>query len=257
MGYFKMTVKQVLRSKCFWGSMAFSLIVLIQPVIQDLFIYNVELPNVGIFGLSLNFGFIVFILPFLIAFPYARTFVQESKEQYLYYIFCRMNRKSFITAKIVAAAFIGGLLSMVPILVFAVLTSCGTCMVQREVYNFLPLSEMIWSEIYDLWGGILYYLGQILVAFLFGMVWGLVGLAFAVIFRTLTASIVGPFVVYYGLLLFSQQLEVRILDPSETLVVTYTNPINIFVYQTILATIAVFSIVCAFERYYSKMGRMD
>lgn len=241
MRYFRTSLKQCLKSLWFYASILCSLVLLIQPVADKLFIYNISEPNVSIFGEALNFGFIVFVIPFLVSFPYAKSYIAECKDNYLDYIYCRTSKQMYAVSKIMASALIGGALCSIPLIGFGILASCGTCPVIMGEHNFVPLSSTLWGNIFDSHGGLLYFAGQAGLAFVFGAVWGIVGLSFAVAFKTIQSTIVGPFILYYGLLLFSQQLGLRFLDPSETLIVTNSNAIGfvgIGIYQLILVSLA-------------------
>lgn len=137
--------------------------------------------------------------PFAAVFPslaYASAFCEEYNSGYLKMIFSRISSKKFGMIRIITVALSGGVMVAVPILV-----SCG-----MAYYFGIPgipggsdegmLDGTMMRSYIENYGDWYVFAWKVILGLLFGCMWALAGLAFAVWIPNKYVSLIAPFVLY-------------------------------------------------------------
>ena len=156
-------------------------------------------------------------IPMLPVFPvltYASRFCEEYGSGYHRMIFARMRPERFALIRMTSAGLSGGAAVAVPILILCLaagwfgisdLTDLSILRVPAD------LKMVVISMKYGY--GTLVFL-KVLLGFLFGATWAMVGLAFGVWFLNRYVSLIGPFVLYEALWILCNG-KLSILSPTE------------------------------------------
>lgn len=130
--------------------------------------------------------------------PYATSFVDDVQSGYIKSILMRTGMKRYAKMRIMSVAVSGGLTIFLPFLmIFAIISVIGVPTTSENVSEvFLHL---IWSPYVTVGGGILVMTAKLLLAFLFGAVWSLLGLLISTIVSNRYVTIIAPFVIYQAL----------------------------------------------------------
>lgn len=155
-------------------------------------------------------------IPMLPVFPvlsYASRFCEEYGSGYHRMIFARMSFSRFALVRMTSAGLSGGAAVAVPILILCLaadwfgiskITNPNTLRVPAD------LKMVVISMKYGY--GTLVFL-KVLLGFLFGAVWAIVGLAFGIWFLNKYVSLIGPFVLYEALWILCDG-KMSILSPT-------------------------------------------
>lgn len=141
--------------------------------------------------------------PFAAVFPvlaYATVYCEEYQSGYDRMLLARMSPWRFGGMRIVTVALSGGVMMAVPIaLVCMVAYTCGIPGIpQGSDAGMLLESDILYTYIVQ-YGDWYIAAGKTLQGFLFGCVWALVGLAFAVWIPNRYVALIAPFVLYESL----------------------------------------------------------
>jgi len=133
--------------------------------------------------------------------PYAASFIDDLQSGYVKGIVTRTGIRKYSKMRILSAAFSGGLTIFLPYLfIFAVIVINGVPTTPANI-NDIFLS-LIWAPFVTVGGGLLVMAAKLLLAFLFGSVWALVGLFLSTIVCNRYVTMIAPFVLYQALWLF-------------------------------------------------------
>lgn len=152
--------------------------------------------------------------PFAAVFPslaYASVFCEEYNSGYLKMIFSRMSSKKFGIIRIITVALSGGVMLAVPI--------CISC---SMIYYFgIPgvptgsdegmLDGLMMLSYIKNYGDWYIFVWKVILGFLFGCMWALAGLAFAVWIPNKYVSLIAPFVLYESM--WIGFYEIPLLNP--------------------------------------------
>lgn len=151
-------------------------------------------------------GFVVF-LPVFPVLGYASRFCGEYESGYYRLILSRMKPQKYAQARIISVALSGGVIVAVPFLLICLVAvylatpvHLDTGVLKEAGVNALRVDEHI--EMVKI--GLTYGVGamvavKVLLGFLFGAAWALIGLAFAVWMPNKYVSLIAPFVLYQSL----------------------------------------------------------
>ena len=137
--------------------------------------------------------------PFAAIFPglaYASVFCEECATGYLKMIFLRVPPEKFCLVRIVTVAFSGGTMLAIPfIIVLSIAYSFGIPGIPMGSDKGLMAGTALayYIENYGEW---YIFLWKVLLGFLFGCIWALAGLAFAVWIPNKYVALIAPFVLY-------------------------------------------------------------
>lgn len=137
--------------------------------------------------------------PFAAIFPslaYASAFCEENNSGYLKMIFSRISYKKFGMIRMVTTALSGGVMLAVPVAVsLGMAYYCGIPGVPNGSDKGMSMGgmDLFYIETFGDW---YIYMWKVILAFLFGCMWALAGLAFAVWISNKYVSLIAPFVLY-------------------------------------------------------------
>ena len=157
-------------------------------------------------------GFIS-MLPVFPVLSYASRFCEEYGSGYHRMIFARMQRSRFALVRMTSVGLSGGIAVAVPILILCLAADWfGISEITDPNALRVPadLKMVVISMKYGY--GTLVFL-KVLLGFLFGATWAMVGLAFGVWFLNKYVSLIGPFVLYEALWILCDG-KLSILSPT-------------------------------------------
>ena len=156
-------------------------------------------------------------IPMLPVFPvllYASRYCEEYESGYYRMIFARMSRSRFAFVRMTSVGLSGGAAVAVPILILCLVADWfGVSEITDPNALRVPadLKMVVISMKYGY--GALVFL-KVLLGFLFGAAWAIVGLAFGIWFLNKYVSLIGPFVLYEALWILCDG-KLSILSPTE------------------------------------------
>ncbi len=139
--------------------------------------------------------------PFAVVFcvlPFAESFCEEYNSGYYHYITIRTGPKRYAAQRCISSALSGGI--VMGVIMAATIAFCLVFAHHGSVSldDLSFMTNTLWgrSGLLQVWNGNLVYLLRVFVAFLFGCVWALVGLAVSVLITNRYITLVVPFVLY-------------------------------------------------------------
>ena len=156
-------------------------------------------------------------IPMLPVFPvlaYASRFCEEYGSGYYRMIFARMRPEKFALMRMTSAGLSGGCAVAIPILILCLaadwfgvseITDPNALRVPGDLKMVVISMKYGYSALVFL---------KVLLGFLFGATWAMVGLAFGVWFLNKYVSLIGPFVLYEALWILCDG-KLRILSPTQ------------------------------------------
>ena len=154
-------------------------------------------------------GFIVF-LPVFPVLGYASNFCGEYESGYYRMILSRMKPQKYAQVRIISVALSGGAIVALPYLLLCLAAiHTGMPEITSNTLRVEPDLEMV--VIAQTYGVGVMVAVKVLLGFLFGAAWALVGLAFAVWMPNKYVSLIAPFVLYQSMWIFLPS----ILNPAE------------------------------------------
>ena len=145
-------------------------------------------------------GFIVF-LPVFPVLGYASNFCGEYESGYYRLILSRMKPQKYAQVRIISVALSGGAIVAIPYLLLCLAAiHTGVPEITSNTLRVDPDLEMV--VIAQTYGVGVMVAVKVLLGFLFGAVWALVGLAFAVWMPNKYVSLIAPFVLYQSMWIF-------------------------------------------------------
>lgn len=147
--------------------------------------------------------------PFAAVFPslaYASVFCEEYNSGYLKMIFARMSYRKFGVIRMITAALSGGVMLAVPIFTALMMAYCfGVPGIPAGSDEGMLNGTAALSYIKN-YGDWYVLFWKVLLVFLFGCMWALAGLAFAVWIPNKYVSLIAPFVLYESMWLGLYQI---------------------------------------------------
>jgi len=137
--------------------------------------------------------------PFAAVFPvlaYAADFCEEYQSGYYRMIFARIRPLDFCKTRIVTVALSGGVMTALPILLVCILAFAFGLPGIPQGSDEGMLEGMVMLIYITKYGDWCILAGKTVLGFLFGCVWALVGLAFAVWIPNRYVALIAPFVLY-------------------------------------------------------------
>ena len=154
--------------------------------------------------------------PFAAIFPglaYASVFCEEYTSGYLKMILSRMSWKKFGLIRMLSAALPGGLMLALPIAAACgIAFTCGIPGIPSGSDRGLLDGTVVYYYI-EHYGEWYIFAGKVLLGFLFGCMWALAGLAFAVWMPNKYVALIGPFVLYEAMWLSLGTGRLMVLNP--------------------------------------------
>ena len=101
----------------------------------------------------------------------------------------------------------------------------------------LPFNGTLWENLYNVSGGSVFFLGQISIVFISGMVFGGISMIVAALTLDKFATIAVPFIFNYYIIYFAQRMHFEFLDLSKGLAptsITKSQYLGVLVTQIII-----------------------
>lgn len=132
--------------------------------------------------------------------PFAESFCEDQNSGYIYCIVERIGLKKYARKRCMSVALSGGIVTAVIMAVTILLCVIGAGQPEtEETVSFM--NNTIWAkmDIILLAHGMLLYLLRVFIAFLFGMLWALIGLCISVLIANRYVTLIAPFVLYQAM----------------------------------------------------------
>lgn len=190
--------------------------------------------------------------PFAAIFPglaYASVFCEEYSSGYLKMIYSRISLEKFGFTRIVTVALSGGIMFAIPfIIVLSIAYCCGVPGIPTGSDEGLMAGTALISYI-ESYGEWYIFLWKVILGFLFGCIWALVGFAFAVWLPNKYVALIAPFVLYEAMWLALG--NVPILNPIYLMRGDDLNnyPLSGLM-ECIYILLAAFVVMCGLKRRY-------
>ena len=149
--------------------------------------------------------------PFAAIFPglaYASAFCEEYSSGYIKMIYSRMLLRKFALTRIVTVALSGGTMLAVPFIIVLSIAYCFSIPgipTGSDEGLMAGTALMFYIESYGEW---YIFLWKVILGFLFGCIWALAGLAFAVWLPNKYVALIAPFVLYEAMWLALGKISV-------------------------------------------------
>ena len=154
-------------------------------------------------------GFTIF-LPVFPVLGYASSFCEEYESRYYRMILSRMKSQKYAHVRIISVALSGGAIVTIPYLLLCLAAVHSG--VPEITSNTLRVdSDLEMVVIAQTYGVGVMVAAKVILGFLFGAAWALVGLAFAVWMPNKYVSLIAPFVLYQSMWIFLPS----ILNPAQ------------------------------------------
>lgn len=192
MRFFITDMKRALSSKGFFAATALLLAIFIHAIrVNTNFEGNVSTYEIIVSAMALS-GF----TPFAAIFPvmgYASAFCEEYHSGYLKMITARMAWKQYGMVRMITTGVSGGIVIAFP---FAVVNLIGYLWGEHGMPDSGLYAGTRMQYYLEHYGDAYILIGKVLLGFLFGAMWALVGLAFSVWICNRYVSLIAPFVLY-------------------------------------------------------------
>lgn len=197
-GFFLQDLRRSIVNPGFFAGIVFALAILLPPAVLDM-------PLDGSRSYLFGFGNIFHasgFSPFAAIFPvlaYASVFCEEYHSGYLRMILHRSGFARFLRVRTVTVACSGGVVIAVPVAVVCMIDYVGGAHGIPTGSDEGLLTGSLVIEAITRYGDWYVIAGKVLLGFLFGALWALVGFAFAVWIPNRYVSLLAPFILYDAL----------------------------------------------------------
>lgn len=141
--------------------------------------------------------------------PYATSFSDEYNSGFFRLALIRSKKNKYCFSKVLSTFLSGGIAMFIPFLLITLLIiAVGVPTTQAVSFSEDYYIDTIWSQYMYSYGGSWVLLGRLILAFLFGAVWSLVGLAISVIISNRYIILLGPFVIYQALWMLCSKMQI-------------------------------------------------
>lgn len=132
--------------------------------------------------------------------PFSESFCEDLNSGFYIEIINRIGTRRYAFNRCISVAVSGGLTTALTILIAILACVVGGTLPDTE-NTVMPLMNSVWAKmgIVLTANGALMYALKVFTAFLFGMLWALVGLTISVLIPNRYVTLVAPFVIYQGL----------------------------------------------------------
>lgn len=180
--------------------MAVAVIVPFILLIRTFFVYRLftEGKNMDVLSLLTHpfalstFGPFACIFPML---PYSFSYLDEKNSGYIKYIILRCSKRKYIFNKLFFTGLSGGVSMFLTFLVIFIIADVCAQDVSQAFYPYMYEGK-IWEPYVMAWGGRLVLLMRLVLVFLFGVLWALVGLLVSTVIPNKYVSFILPFAMY-------------------------------------------------------------
>lgn len=210
----KLEMKRLLTNPTVYISVVGIILILFQETLY-MTKYRSEYTNVYVFTISTISGLIRVVAPALCVIPYSWQFCKELRDKYYLYATIRVKKNDYIKSRFICGALSAGIVMAIGFLIYSILISIVFIPIDStNPKHFLDFTGTLWENTYQIFGGIVFFIGQIIIAFIFGFVAGGVSMVVAVLMADKYATIAIPFILYYYIVFVAQRLQIEFLDLS-------------------------------------------
>lgn len=191
-------IRQILFSIRFWCAALIGLLLMLRPLfaIYANGINNLYSPMMML-SIPLALSDFTPFAPIFSILPYATRFCDEYQSKYMRPILIRIGEKKYCMLRIIVTGFSGGLA-----LGFIFLCSILLCMITAGAPHSIESADFLINTVWGRAGliapfhGIWIYIGRILLAFFFGVLWSVIALLISTICVNKYVTLIAPFVLY-------------------------------------------------------------
>lgn len=168
-----------------------------------------------------NLGGFSMFAAILAALPASILFCEDYNSGYCKSILCRIERSRYLRETVLCAGISGGLAVFFPSLfsdfIFILFAKPNT--VENMSFNYATVfDETVYCQLQFVWGGLFMVLFLLLLAFLFGATWSLVGLCVSALIPNRYIALAVPFALFFGAHLILYRLDTPLLfSPANVL----------------------------------------
>ncbi len=183
-------------------------------------------------------GYLIFT-PIITVLPGAFRFCDEYNSGYLRFMLVRSgDRKRYIVNRLISNAACAGVATCAPLTAFALIMLVVCKPFVPDGHSSSPLSDTMLEPCQGIGGGLLAVGVIILLAFLFGVVWGVIGTALSAAIPNRYVALCGPFVLFYLLHLLTGALDISEFSPANTILPDILPSFSfLLIYQGVLLTL--------------------
>lgn len=232
-------VKSQLFSTGMLISLLLGLVLLIEPQYQYFFYFarwDNKSDYLNFFFSSLALGGYLIFTPIITVMPGAFRFCDEYNSGYLRFMLVRSkSRRKYMFARLFSNAVSGGVANALPLAVFALIMLIFCAPYTPNGHSQTPFDGTILEPLETFAGGLGIVGVIILLAFLFGIVWGVVGTALSAAVPNRYVALCGPFVLFFLIHLVANALGAERFSPTNTILPDILPSFGfLFLYQTVL-----------------------
>lgn len=212
----------------------FRFILPVYPVSEkDVDALNTLTQWIGFKTFSFETQMLFFLMPILVAIPYADTYLLEKKNGYLKNVLLKVEKIQYLVVKFITVFVIAGLVISIPLII----NLLGTMLFLPSVIPPAPETQQtplfltnMWQELYYT-HPFLYISSYIGLDFLYAGLFGVIALAVSVFIKNRFLVLITPFILYLLLFLFSELtgkegfVPFLFLIPAPMLAETHASPI--------------------------------
>lgn len=198
-------------------------------------------------------GYLIFT-PIITVLPDAFRFCEEYNSGYLRLMLVRSDdRKKYIANRLISNAICSGVATCAPLTAFALIMLLVCKPFVPDGHSSSPFYDTIFEPYESIGGGLLVVGMIILLAFLFGVVWGVIGTALSAAIPNRYVALCGPFVLFYLLHLLTGALDMPEFSPTNTILPDILPSFSfLFVYQGVLLALGTAAFVVFVKRRLSE-----
>lgn len=232
-------VKSQLFSTGMLISLLLGLVLLVEPQYQY-FLYFARWDNkadyINFFFSSLALGGYLIFTPIITVMPGVFRFCDEYNSGYLRFMLVRSkSRRKYMFSRLFSNAVCGGAANALPLAVFALIMLIFCDPYVPNGHSKTPLDGSILQPFENVAGGLGLVGVIILLAFLFGVVWGVIGTALSAAVPNRYVALCGPFVLFFLMHLVASALPKEKFSPTNTILPDILPSFGfLFLYQAVL-----------------------
>lgn len=142
-------------------------------------------------------GFCMFT-PILAVLPASTLFCDDYNSGYCKEILTRVTRKRYLAETMLCTGISGGLAVFLPVLISDILWILNGKPNTREIMGGGAFNGTVYQEIQFIWNGFFMVLFLLLLAFLFGVSWSVIGLGVSAFIPNRYITLAAPFALFFG-----------------------------------------------------------
>lgn len=170
-----------------------------------------------------GFGIFAVILAVL---PASTVFCDDYNSGYCKAILCRVERKWYLRETMLCSGISGGLAIFIPKLlsdIIFIINGKSNIVANMGINYFTVFDETVYKELQFIWGGLFMVLFLLLLAFLFGTSWSMMGLCISALVPNRYIALAAPFALFFGAHLILYRMGDTLLFSPANVLMPATN----------------------------------